>query len=175
MTNKFDKLTEEDVPGRNKGFAITMNLSKDNLSTKTEHTHLDKDMRTNQATYQDRTREKEAHELVINLEIDKDAEFQLQNLEKVHQSPIARDSEVEQVMEDIISPRENNQMGFEQVHDSNDNVIIQETTDFDQVAASDIRIVGRLWGDDELNEPEEEFTIVFVQVLEEKNEKKRSI
>ncbi|CAL0308047.1 unnamed protein product [Lupinus luteus] len=41
-------------------------------------------------------KEKDALELVINLEIDKDIEFQLQHLETVHQSPIARYSEVDQ-------------------------------------------------------------------------------
>ncbi|CAL0321502.1 unnamed protein product [Lupinus luteus] len=84
-------------------------------------------------------KEKEAPELVINLEIDKDVEFQLQNLETIHQSPIERDSEVD-----------------------------QETAEFDQVAASDICLVGRLWGDDELTEPEEEFTTVLSRFQKKK-------
>ncbi|CAL0328289.1 unnamed protein product [Lupinus luteus] len=53
-----------------------------------------KDMRLEGQAY---SKEKDAPELVINLEIDKDAEFQLQHLETVHQSPIAIDSEVDQI------------------------------------------------------------------------------
>ncbi|XP_019435941.1 PREDICTED: uncharacterized protein LOC109342405 [Lupinus angustifolius] len=61
----------------------------------------------------------------------------------------------------------------EEDESSNENIIGQETADLNQVAASDIHIVGRLWADDEATEEaEEEFTTVLSKSQKRKLRKK---
>ncbi|XP_019430033.1 PREDICTED: uncharacterized protein LOC109337508 [Lupinus angustifolius] len=92
---------------------------------------------------------REINDLVINLDIDKGAQQNMQNMERLTISQEPGGNLDNHSHEDLLDTRVENSIHEEEEDESSThNIIVQETADMNQVVANDIRIVGRLWADD---------------------------
>ncbi|XP_019460018.1 PREDICTED: uncharacterized protein LOC109359778 [Lupinus angustifolius] len=169
--NLKDKLPEQILVER-EGFAFFVSLEYGNLPDycqgchaighllsncrkNMKHDMADKARNATKKTFkgEKHTKVDEVNDLIINLEIDKRDETMLRNMERLApSSPVQGDEAID--------------------HEDSDNVIVQDTEDFDEVAANDLKLVGKLWANDEISEAEEEFTTVVSKSQKRKLKKK---
>ncbi|KAF1858976.1 hypothetical protein Lal_00000798 [Lupinus albus] len=119
-----------------------------------------------------RVKETNANDLVINLEFDNRLEVNASELEKLELTP-DRMCLLDNVNEVLNNSVENNSVEEVDSNSMSDNIVVQETAELvNQAAANDMRIVGKLWADEEKEEVDEEFTHVLNKSQKKKMNKK---
>ncbi|XP_019430035.1 PREDICTED: uncharacterized protein LOC109337510 [Lupinus angustifolius] len=113
------------------------------------------------------------NDLVIDLDIDNKEDFNLQNLERVEDTPILSNNNNMEVVQETSPESSKQEVNINPHLVSEEEFVVKETSDIaNSAAANDLKIVGTLWGEEETDEEDQVEERNFTPVMSRAQKKK---